>query len=323
MVTRVGDAGGVRRPVSSSGSSTTSSPSTYDPNALFSPYYLPYDPALANAYGGSGTGALLVPKPPATAAIEYNVGMVREAYFSSNAGFNKELGHVSGHEPVNIGSEPKNLFETAGGHKGMLVVYVDPDGEYSIDGTPPKFANGTVKRYGFQFHYNPEAIDMVWAGIPNTDVNLEKLGQEKFNLAGANVTQSTISFQMFINRKHDFKYYKPDGTLHPQAPRDLYANRQPRDAAEQKEIYKKGTMYDIEYLASTLLGFKLNSAMRGTTADIGYLTARQVELHLGKSLRYRGILNGFTVNHTHFNENMTPLLSKLTLQFNRYPDYAK
>ena len=287
--------------------------------APFNPQYVPG--INATTVRPQGT---LIPPPSATSNVQYNVGMVREAYFSSNAGFNKEMGRVGGSEPVNIGNDPKNrLWGIPGGHKGMLVVYVDPDGSYSIDGSPPAYVTSSVQRWGFQFHYNPEAIDMVWAGVPQTDVNLEKLGQEAFNLVGANATQSTISFQMWINRKHDFKYYKSDGTLHPQAPRDLYANRQPRDVAEQKEIYNKGTMYDIEYLASTLLGFKLKSALRGETADIGYVTARQIDLHLGRNLRYRGILNGFTVNHTHFNENMTPTQSKLSLQFNRYPDYAK
>jgi hypothetical protein len=83
-------------------------------------------------------------------------------------------------------------------------------------------------------------------------------------------------------------------------------------------------MYDIEYLLRTLLGYQLKSSLRNVfTSDIGYLGAYPVELHLGNNLRYLGIIDGFNVSHTIFNQNMVPVFSNVSITFSRLPDFAK
>jgi putative thioredoxin len=72
-----------------------------------------------------------------------------------------------------------------------------------------------------------------------------------------------------------------------------------------------GTMYDVEYLLRTLLGYTLKSYLRNNqTADMGYLGARPVELHLGKSLRYLGTVTSLRIEHVIFNEQMVPLFEQ-------------
>jgi hypothetical protein len=93
---------------------------------------------------------------------------------------------------------------------------------------------------------------------------------------------------------------------------------------ELRQIRKLGTMYDIEYLLRTLLGYQLKSSLRNVfTSDIGYLGAYPVELHLGNNLRYLGVIDGFNVSHTIFNQNMVPVFSNVTITFSRLPDFAK
>lgn len=259
-------------------------------------------------------------------SIVYNVGMPIEAYFPMNRKNGKtyrdELQMHTNNQPT-IVNNPKELWNRDGGHKGMLLIHVEDGFQTTFDGNMASaFSNDTALRYGFQFHYNPETIAMAYAGVPNTDVNLESTGQEKFNLVGANTTQSTIGVNVRLSRQFDFKYYTEEGTLRPEVPKNLYAPRQPT-IAEQKDIYNKGTMYDVEFLLGALLGFKLPTALRATTADVGYIAARRTELHLGKSLRYMGYVSSFQLNHMLFDERMVPIQSNLLISFNRIPDYPR
>jgi hypothetical protein len=81
-------------------------------------------------------------------------------------------------------------------------------------------------------------------------------------------------------------------------------------------------MYDIEYLLRTLMGTTMSSYLRGeNTADMGWLPAIPVELHLGKSLRYLGTINNINLNHIIFDERMVPLFTTVDIGFARLPDY--
>ncbi len=256
--------------------------------------------------------------------IEYNIGMPKDAYYALYQGtkntFQTTMNMKSSNEPTTV-NNPNQLWTKAGGHKGMLLIHVEPGQETVFDGTFPAAGPQAAKRYGFQFHYNPEAISMAYGGVPNVDSNLETLGMEKFNLTGANTTQSTIAIKVVLNRKFDFKYYDDTGKLKASAPKNLYAPRQP-SPTEQSEIYKKGTMYDVEFLLGALLGFKLKSQLRGPiTSDIGYISARRTQLHLGQGLRYLGFVNNFSLYHSHFDERMVPIFTTLDLTFSRLPDY--
>ena len=94
---------------------------------------------------------------------------------------------------------------------------------------------------------------------------------------------------------------------------------------ELKQIYEKGTMYDLEYLFKTMHGMGgytgYKSALMSTvTSDPGWLPVRPVELHLGNKLRYRVRISNLRVEHTVFNSRMVPILTTVTLTCARYWD---
>jgi hypothetical protein len=266
--------------------------------------------------------------------ISYNVGSVAEAYFTSRERFLLELDTAnvstgatksvmdnSTNRPT-IVTNAANLWKSAGAHKGMIQTYAPSIGK---GGTfAQKGAEATIDNtlYGFQFLYNPGSILMSWQGTPQTDITMYTSGTEKFNAIGTGVTQSTVDFQIVINRMFDMKYYNADGTLKVGSAPDLYTPRQPT-AQEQKDIYEKGTMYDIEYLLRTLLGFTMKSSLRNeNTADMGFVSARPVELHLGNKLRYLVQIPNFSINHIFFNERMVPLMTTVHITASRIPDYG-
>lgn len=256
--------------------------------------------------------------------IKYNVGSVREAYFSGQESFMKELSPQPGNTPVQV-RNAANLWAGGKANKGMIQTWTPPSSDIGLSSTetPDMIGKQTTLRepHGFQFQYNPTNISMSYLGSPSVDITYLASGKDKFNFMGTGATQSTIGFQVLLNRVYDMKYYTPSGQLVPGA-KNIYSPRQP-DAAEQKEIYNKGTMYDLEFLLRTLLGITMPSYMRGgETADMGFVAAVPVELHLGQSLRYLVWIGGLTVNHVLFNERMVPLFSTVDISCNRMPDFA-
>jgi hypothetical protein len=100
-------------------------------------------------------------------------------------------------------------------------------------------------------------------------------------------------------------------------------NRSNVSTTDLKDIKNNGTMYDIEYLLNTLVPYKMKSVLRKKwTSDIGYLHSFPIELHLGKGLRYLGIISSFSVQHKIFNEDMVPLMSWVNITVSRMPDVA-
>jgi hypothetical protein len=103
---------------------------------------------------------------------------------------------------------------------------------------------------------------------------------------------------------------------------DVYGHTPPADYNESlKRIRDTGTMYDVEFLLQTLLGYKAFSSLRGThTPDIGYIGSFPVELHLGKSLRYIVLVSDISVNHTIFTKDMVPVYTNVSIFAGRLPD---
>jgi len=252
----------------------------------------------------------------------FNVGCVNPAYFNSNSDFRKIVGGES-----NSNNKPaavlgaSQLWRDSKSHKGMIQIFIPPTGQLNIfDTVAPGIQPVQQLRYGFQFHYNPGSIDMSYGGSPNIDVNLEATGQEKFNLYGTSVSTSSISIQLVLNRVLDHQYYSDSGVLLDKY-QTVYSPRLPTEQ-EQQRIFERGTMYDVEALLATLVGFKTQTDLRGETADIGWITGRTLEIHLGKALRYRGYIGGVGVRHVMFTEQMVPIFSTISLDIMRIPDYA-
>jgi hypothetical protein len=252
-----------------------------------------------------------------------NVGCVKTAYFNQNSDFRNITGGAlnSNNRPSSINAA-RQLWNDSRAHKGLIQIFIPSSGQLNVfDSVATGLKPVQQRRYGFQFHYNPGSIDMAYGGTPEIDVNMEATGIEKFNLYGNMSASSTIAIQLVLNRVMDHQYYDDSlGKLLPQY-QTVYAPRRPSDE-EQFAISRKGTMYDVEALLATLVGFKTETDLRGTTSDIGWITGRTLEVHLGRSLRYRGYIQSVGVKHVMFTEKMVPIFSTVQLDIRRIPDYA-
>jgi hypothetical protein len=296
------------------------------------------------------------PPRPTDNRLRYNVGSVEEAYFTSRTEFLLENGNtntlssaVKDNKPTPALTSALELWSNGKSSKGMFTTWRDLS-----SGFDDKSANSQSKGYpgtnevlpphAFRFQYNPGSISMSYAGTPLVDPNFEAAGLDKFNLTGTGVTQSTITFQLLINRMYDMKYYvregenistgEPNGgfnepgTLKPGAG-EVYGKGVPQpDLETQRAIYNMGTMYDFEFLLRTIMGYTMKSSLRDYsffedkgTADMGFLGARPVELHLGKNMRYLGYITNINLEHVIFDNRMVPLFSNVSIAFSRLPDY--
>lgn len=290
-------------------------------------------------------------KPPVVDnKLRYNVGSVSEAYFTSRTEFLLEKANtdklgsaVEGNRPSPALNSALELWNNGKSSKGMFITWRDLSTGFD-DKTADQNLLGTNEKlppHAFRFQYNPGSISMAYAGTPLVDPNFEAAGLDKFNLTGTGVTQSTIQFQLLINRMYDMKYYvredeivtdgeggvNPPGTLRPGVG-NVYGEEFVSPEV-QRAIYNMGTMYDFEFLLRTIMGYTMKSALRdysffkdGGTADMGFLGARPVELHLGKNMRYLVFITGINVEHVIFDNRMVPLFSNVSITCSRLPDYA-
>ena len=141
-----------------------------------------------------------------------NAGIAKEAYFQSyTPNFMREVikTDIGGNAPTEQFTTA-SLWNRSRVTKGMFVTseissptYTDPRGA--------AYRPNRFERYGFQFHYNPTTVQMSYAGNPDFDVTMFTSGRESFNLLGTASTQSTISFNIVLNRIHDMKYLFANG----------------------------------------------------------------------------------------------------------------
>jgi hypothetical protein len=167
---------------------------------------------------------------------------------------------------------------------------------------------------------------MAYGGPPDIDVTMLTSGKSKFNSYGPSTGGGSVSFNLVLNRINDMKYFDlKTQKLKAGVSKNAFSGRLPDDR-ELADIYNRGTMYDMEFLFRTLLGYELESSLgRGMswdkkTADIGWLGGKPVELHLGKSLRYLGRIVGVQINHVLFTERMVPMFSEVSITLQRLPD---
>jgi hypothetical protein len=172
--------------------------------------------------------------------------------------------------------------------------------------------------YGFKFLYNPTTVSMGWGVQMMMDPEFEASGEDAFNPISAGMISSTIVFEVVLNRIGDFNHLNEDGSL-----RGKYPYGQIDVPTEdRKQIYNRGTMYDLEYFFKTINGphATFTSAYNGLTADAGWLRPSSMELHLGAGMRYRIRINEVGINHLIFNDRMVPILSKVQFTCGRYND---
>jgi len=252
-----------------------------------------------------------------------NVGMLKQNYLpvrSDSIGENNMPSYVT---------NALELWSNSSPNKGMIVTWYPPDAVTSTI-VPDKSAqaqNISTVKYGFQFLYNPGTLEMTYSAIEGVDLGWLASGKDQTNVIPPQNGGGGIRFNLLLNRQADMAQYTTSGKLitpGKYALRDPYSGTiNPVGFDEQKAIYNKGTMYDIEFLLRAATGYTMRSELRNElTSDIGYYARRQVELHLGPKLRYRGFISNIIINHYLFDERMVPTLTNLSIGFARLPDFA-
>lgn len=174
------------------------------------------------------------------------------------------------------------------------------------------------KLYGFRFLYNPKEVSMTWGLAEGVNWEAVQTGLDKSTPVSTGLLNSTISFSLLLNRMADMQYLDSNGL------RADVANPYPInvDKTDLAAIYKRGTMYDIEYLFKTIMGVNAtyNSGLNGLTADKGWLNGTPIDLHLGDGLRYQVRIGSLDVAHTIFNDRMVPILSTINITCHRFYD---
>ena len=260
------------------------------------------------------------PEPPAPQPFTgyvYNLPMIQSAYFRQDSpqGGSTERG-VTG---AGNYTDARNMFGESIA-KGTIQMPLN-----LTNSAAWKFKTGIYKEdstmYGFKFLYNPTEVNMGWGMLEGVDPNVIRSGAAG-NLAPiSGVGLSTIDFTLLLNRIGDMDFLDENG-LAP-GENNPYSGVNTLSRVEDlKTIYKKGTMYDLEYLFRVINGPNAihQTILNGKSADWGFLIGSQIELFLGDGLRYLVRLNGINVSHTIFNDRMVPVLSQVSLSCGRYND---
>ena len=178
------------------------------------------------------------------------------------------------------------------------------------------------KIWGFRFMYNPDGFS--YSTSSNNSIDWTLGSKDPATVLSGN---QTVRFDLYINRIADMGYLKDikNGVGNNNLLDQTTAYGRPLDPTEIDGLLNRGTEYDIEFLYRVLNGDPLknpllfNSSYDGITSDFGYTTAVPCWLYLNDNLRYYGSVGSFEVVHRIFTPNMVPMLSIVSITFNRYP----
>jgi len=270
--------------------------------------------------------------PPAP-FYTYNAPMVRSAYFRnkgpqsentfrgmSDAGNYTDAKNM--YTPIKYDPITGAVLESAPAAKGTIQMYRN---RYDLTRYYETKENTDLDStmYGFKFLYNPTEVSMGWGIAEGVNPDVIQSGADGYIVPiGAGLNQSTIDFTLLLNRIGDMAYLDSNGRI-PGAEDPYPGNFNKLE--DLKMIYKKGTMYDLEYLFRTINGpnASYQSSLNDKTADRGFLLGAQVELHLGDGLRYLVRIGSLSINHTVFNDRMVPILSNVQISCHRFYDPPK
>ena len=267
---------------------------------------------------------------------KYNAPMVRSAYFGMDSIQSRSLdGNL-----VDQGNytDARQAWKGVQGGRGTIQM----DQKFLQSFTSSQYSSDKssfdLQKYGFKFLYNPTAVQMAWGLMSSMDPVFEATGYDPFQVVATSLMSSTISFELMLNRIADFDYINENGLRSGVFQSSSTVNTTTLEGITQasgvhpyplsvdiedlKDIYRKGTMYDIEYLLKTINGPDGNfiSALNGKTADRAWMRPTIVELHLGDSMHYRVRISEFSVNHIILNNRMVPTLSTVRLTCSRFND---
>jgi hypothetical protein len=274
--------------------------------------------STGNSQGDNATGG-----PTIIKKYYYNAPAMRSIYFTSNS-IQNNLTTSEKSLPSEMLNALTDAFKTPNGNRGVIQTYSETAKHLQKQLTDKqKKAKYDTKPYGFRFHYNPTSVSLTYGSMDKLAPELMRDEMQAFNPVTP-INVGGLSFEIYLNRIEDLALIRSDGTiaiedvLYPSS--TLYP--EVVDPAELKQIYRKGTMYDLEYLFRAIHGGgnDYNSILRGKTSDLGWISRAAVEVHLGDGLRFLVSLNNIGVNHVLFNERMVPTLTVLTIQGSRFMD---
>lgn len=225
--------------------------------------------------------------------------------------------------------------------RGRIMWYASAqDEQYTIGtfGETVAIAAGRARQIGFQFLWNPDNFGTSVTLNPDVTPSM----QDRFvGVAGAFPGTGSITINLRLDRTNDFACFAHKGRLEkdPNTGVDVekkwnlnfgqfYRDQKlgvVTDALLEKqisELYEMGTLADVEFLYQTINGPNANYMKGGwknslgrVTSDIGFLAASLVKIEIGP-LDYVGYINGLSVNHLAFTQDMKPIRTDVSIQAN-------
>lgn len=175
--------------------------------------------------------------------------------------------------------------------------------------------------WGFQFMYNPAAIQYTNATIDGIDWTNPANSQA--NLLVGNMT---AQFSILINRIVDIALIRDYGGDYAAFAREQAKNYVGQISAEQaKGIHTRGTEWDLEFLWRVLNGDPKKSPVKYNgipTADWGFISGVPAFLHFNKDMVWKVSLTAVGVNHMLFatgNNGIIPILTEVAISATRIP----
>jgi hypothetical protein len=290
---------------------------------------------LKNEKSGNTNGENTTGGPTTIKKYFYNAPPATTVYFSSQS-IQTKLTQSQKNLPSAMVNALSDAFRTPNGNRGVIQMYSLTAANLKKRFKDNSFAQTDTNPYGFRFHYNPTSISITYGSMDKMAPELMRDEMQVFNPVTP-INVGGVSFELYLNRIDDLSYIQPNGTLSlgKESPLSDYQPKTGKislvstdvypevvDASELKKIYRKGTMYDLEYLFRAMHSGQqdYNSILRGKTSDIGWIARVPVEVHLGDGLRYLLSINSVSVNHVLFNERMVPMLSVVTISGSRFFD---
>ena len=269
--------------------------------------------------GGNFSSSLMAGAPAPIGEYYYNPPMISYNYFRDE-GPQADFSNVS-NAPGNFG-RAKDAWTNNFGSKGVIQMNKATTRDFA-NSSDPNSNTYEGNLYGFKFMYNPNEVTMNWGLAEGMNWEGIQAGLDGGGNAFTQALQySKISFSLLLNRVPDMAFLDANG-LKPGVV-DPYTTFQVAPNSnknrELANIYKRGTMYDLEYLFRTIMGINATRKylLQGDTADRGWLQGIAVELHLGDGLRYLVRISNLEVKHAIFNDRMVPTLSYINIECSRF-----
>jgi hypothetical protein len=309
-------------------------------------------PTTGTGSGAGGSGNKPPKKAPPAQSYVYNAPMVKTAYFGP---LGPQIASAGNSALVTTPPIDVSSYQWTG--KGAIQMSQTTLQSLATSNPTTQATAANAKNlfksdknpYGFKFLYNPTSISMSWGLVDSFSPPYEATGQDPASAVGSGLMASTVSFSLMLNRIGDMSVLAPSGqyVVQPISQSEVEVNLKqqnvngvpsfvfdgpnhtdiypfPVPVEDRQLIYKKGTMYDLEYFFKATGGYDATymSTLNGPTADYGWIQPIPVELHLGDGMHYLVRINSLDVQHIMFNERMVPILTQVDISCSRYIDNA-